>query len=79
MEKYFLPRHEKIYFLFTDHDDLKVPNNVVKVYQDELPWPYVTLKSSICKKKSEESLTFYSFLIISKRNKTRKGIVCFKD
>ena len=44
MEKYFLPRHEKTYFLFTDHDDLQVPNNVVKIHQDQLPWPYVTLK-----------------------------------
>ena len=44
MEKYFLPRHEKTYFLFTDHDFLEVANNVVKVHQDQLPWPYVTLK-----------------------------------
>ena len=44
MEKYFLPRHEKTYFLFTDHDDLAVPKNVVKVHQDQLPWPYITFK-----------------------------------
>ena len=44
MEKYFLPRHEKTYFLFTDHDDLSVPKNVVKVHQDQLPWPYITFK-----------------------------------
>ena len=44
MEKYFLPRHEKTYFLFTDHDDLVVPKNVVKVHQDQLPWPYITFK-----------------------------------
>ena len=43
-EKYFLPRHKKTYFLFTDHDDLKVPENVVKIHQDQLPWPYVTFK-----------------------------------
>lgn len=42
MEKYFLPRHEKTYFLFTDHDDLQVPNNVIKVHQDQLPWPGMT-------------------------------------
>lgn len=36
-EKYFLPRHKKTYFLFTDHDDLKVPENVVKIHQDQLP------------------------------------------
>ena len=44
MEKHFLPKHEKTYFLFTDHDDLKVADNVVKIHQDQLPWPYVTLK-----------------------------------
>ncbi len=43
-EKYFLPRHKKTYFLFTNHDDLKVADNVVKIHQDQLPWPYVTLK-----------------------------------
>lgn len=44
MEKYFLPNHEKTYFLFTDHDELAVPKNVIKVHQDQLPWPYITLK-----------------------------------
>ena len=44
MEKYFLPRHKKTYFLFTDHDDLVVPKNVVKVHQDQLPWPFITFK-----------------------------------
>lgn len=43
-EKYFLPRHEKTYFLFTDHDNLIVPKNVIKVHQDQLAWPYVTFK-----------------------------------
>lgn len=44
MEKHFLPKHEKTYFLFTNHDNLKVAKNVVKIHQDQLPWPYVTLK-----------------------------------
>ncbi len=44
MEKYFLPNHKKTYFLFTDHDDLKVPENVIKIHQDQLPWPYITFK-----------------------------------
>lgn len=44
MEKYFLPRHKKTYFLFTDHDDIKVAENVEKIHQDQLPWPYITLK-----------------------------------
>ncbi len=44
MEKHFLPKHKKTYFLFTEHDKLKVPSNVVKIHQDQLPWPYVTFK-----------------------------------
>ena len=44
MEKYFLPNHHVTYFLITDHMDLKVPDNVVKVYQEQMPWPYITLK-----------------------------------
>ena len=43
-EKYFLPRHQKTYFLFTDSNDIKLPKNVVKVYQKQEPWPYITLK-----------------------------------
>lgn len=42
--KNFLPRHEKTFFLFTDHDNIKVASNVVKIHQDQLPWPYITLK-----------------------------------
>ena len=44
MERYFLPNHDKTYFLFTDHDFLPVKKNVVKIHQDQLPWPYITLK-----------------------------------
>lgn len=44
MEKYFLPKHQKTYFLFTDKDDLKVPSNVVKIHQDQLPYPWITFK-----------------------------------
>lgn len=43
-EKHFLPRHKKTYFLFTDHDDLSVPDNVVKIHQEQLPRPHITLK-----------------------------------
>lgn len=44
MEKYFLPNHDKTYFLFTDHEFQKVEKNVIKVKQKQLPWPYITLK-----------------------------------
>ncbi len=44
MEKRFLPKHDKTYFLFTDHMDLSVPDNVIKVETEQEPWPYITLK-----------------------------------
>ncbi len=44
MEKYFLPKHQKTYFLFTDHMDIPVADNVVKVETKQQPWPYITLK-----------------------------------
>ena len=43
-EKYFLPGTPKTYFLFTDHTDLKLPDNVVSIYTPQQPWPYITLK-----------------------------------
>ena len=44
MERHFLPNHDKTYFLFTDHDFLPVKRNVIKIHQDQLKWPFVTLK-----------------------------------
>ncbi len=44
MEEFFLPRHKKTYFLFTDSMDLSVPENVVKIETKQEKWPYITLK-----------------------------------
>lgn len=43
MEKYFLPNHQKTYFLFTNHADLDVPENVIKVNIKHQKWPYATM------------------------------------
>lgn len=43
MEKYFLPNHEKTYFLFTDDTTLKLPENVIRIPQKQLPWPHIVL------------------------------------
>lgn len=40
---YFLKGHEVKFFVFTDRDLPPVPD-VVKVHQDQLKWPYATLK-----------------------------------
>lgn len=43
-EHHFLPQYDKTYFLFTDHQNLKLPANVVYVPTAHEPWPYITLK-----------------------------------
>lgn len=46
-EKYFLnlPDYEKHYFVFSDAEDIEFErnNNVHKIYQKQLFWPYITL------------------------------------
>lgn len=41
-EKYFLPNYKKNYFVFTD-GDLVERENVNKIYQSKLGWPYDTM------------------------------------
>jgi histo-blood group ABO system transferase len=43
-ERYFLPEHDRTYFVFTDSVD-KVPQdqNIIPVYQKRLGWPYDTM------------------------------------
>ncbi len=40
----FLSDIEKTYFLYTDKDDIAVADNVVLVHQEDLGWPYNTMK-----------------------------------
>ncbi len=43
-ERYFLPEHNRIYFVFTDHvQDLPQAPNIIPVYQKRLGWPYDTM------------------------------------
>lgn len=41
-EKYFLTNHKKSYFVFTDGEILS-QNNIHKIYQSKLGWPYDTM------------------------------------
>lgn len=43
-EKYFLPDHDRVFIVFTDHmEQLPQQRNVIGVYQDRLGWPGDTL------------------------------------
>ena len=44
MEQYFLPKHYKTYFLFTNHDFTRVGSNVIKIHQEHESLPCITLK-----------------------------------
>lgn len=44
INKYFLKEHNKTIFCFTDIMEHIVSNNVVKIYQQHMPWPFTTLK-----------------------------------
>lgn len=41
-EKYFLPNHNITYFVFTDGQIIEA-NNIIKVYQKRLGWPFDTM------------------------------------
>jgi histo-blood group ABO system transferase len=43
-DPYFVPGHHRTYFVFTNHvDQIPKQNNIVTIYQEPLPWPYITL------------------------------------
>jgi len=62
-EKYFLKNHEKTYFVFTDNDnfDYSDKENVIKVEQKHLGWPYDTLMRYDMFLKIEDKLKEYDF------------------
>lgn len=65
IEKYFLPKSEKKFLVFTDGELDDVPENVTIYSQEHLDWPYITLKrfEIIQKAKSEiEQCDWFIFL-----------------
>ena len=67
-EKYFLPEHEKTYFLFTDHQDLDLPKNVVPVHIENEVWPYITLKRYHYFCDQKETLKKFDYLYFMNAN-----------
>ena len=43
-KQYFLPGHDVRYFLFTDHNEVKTPDDVTLVIKPFYPWPMETLR-----------------------------------
>ena len=69
-EKNFLPKHQKTYFLFTDNDNMQVGPNVIKIHQDHLPWPYVTLKRFHFFDSIKEKLKEFDYIYFANANLT---------
>ena len=69
-EKNFLPKHQKTYFLFTDDDNMQVGTNVVKIHQDHLPWPYVTLNRFHFFDSIKEKLKEFDYIYFANANLT---------
>ena len=42
-QEYFLSGHDRTFFLFTDDKQIETAENVVKIQQENLGWPYITL------------------------------------
>lgn len=61
-EEFFLPDCPKTFFLFTDDDSLSVDDNVVKIHQENLDWPYITLLRFEIFLKVEEQLKQFDYI-----------------
>ena len=69
-EKYFLARHKKTYFLFTDAKtiDYQDNENVIKIFQENLGWPNNTLMRFHVFLKNKISLQRMDFLFFCNAN-----------
>ena len=69
-EKYFIPNAEKTYFVFTDNDILEFQdrNNVIKIHQDKLGWPYDTMMRFDIFLKCEKDLQNFDYIFFFNAN-----------
>lgn len=69
-EKYFLKKHAKTYFIFTDADhlDYESKKSVKKIYQKKLGWPFDTLMRFDMFLSQKEALQNYDYLFFLNAN-----------
>jgi hypothetical protein len=69
-EKYFLPKHKKTYFVFTDSETLygESNENIVKIHQNDLGWPNNTLLRFEMFEKVLERLKEFDFIYFCNAN-----------
>lgn len=67
-EKYFLPGHRKQYFLFTDSKAVYTADNVTVVAQEDMGWPFNTMKRFNMFRKIEPMLEKYDYIFFVNGN-----------
>ncbi len=73
-EDNFLKNHKKTYYVFTDDDKIVSNNNIVKIHQDRLGWPFDTLKRFSVFNKSKDILLKEDYLYFLNAN-----MFCLKE
>lgn len=67
-ENYFLKKHEKTYFVFTDDENIKDKENIRKIYQKKLGWPYDTMMRFDMFLTLEKELIDYDYIFFFNAN-----------
>lgn len=70
-EKNFINEHEKHYFVFTDKPEIEFENeniNIHKIYQENLGWPFNTLKRYSIFLRNEEKIKKMDFIFYLNAN-----------
>lgn len=64
----FLPDIEKTYFLYTDKKDMALGENVTLIYQEDLGWPYNTMKRFSMFERIADRLADYDYIFFLNAN-----------
>lgn len=67
-EKYFLPGTEKKYFVFTDSEKIETKDNIIRVEQKKLGWPFDTMLRFHMFKAIKEHLNDFDYLFFMNAN-----------
>ena len=67
-DKYFLPGMEKKYFIFTDSENIKFTENIIKIEQKKLGWPFDTMLRFHMFNSIKESLKEFDYVFFMNAN-----------
>lgn len=67
-ENFFLPGHNKKYYVFTDDDKIVSKDNIIKIKQERLGWPFDTLKRFSIFNKEKDNLLKEDYLFFLNAN-----------